>query len=110
MDLRAFYPTGESELLFNVPKYDFNWQINYYLGSPKPLPAGTRLEATGTWDNSPNNPFNPDPAAEVHWGDQSWEEMLLGLTMLQIDPNLDLDKLFQAPPRKNAKTEQRESR
>lgn len=100
MDMRAIYPTGESETLFNVPKYDFNWQINYYFPQPKPLPTGTKLEVTGVWDNSPNNRFNPDPAAEVHWGDQSWEEMLLGLTMLQIDPNLDLDKLFQAPPPK----------
>ena len=104
MDMRAIYPTGESETLFNVPKYDFNWQINYYFPQPKLLPRGTRLEVTGVWDNSANNKFNPDPAAEVHWGDQSWEEMLLGLTMLQIDPNTDLDKLFRSPP-KTEKTE-----
>jgi hypothetical protein len=101
MDLRAIYPTGESEALMHVPNYDFNWQINYYFEAPKPLPRGTKLEVTGTWDNSPNNRFNPDPSAEVHWGDQSWEEMLLGFTMLQIDPNQDLDKLFQAPPKKD---------
>lgn len=100
MDMRAIYPTGESEMLFNVPRYDFNWQINYYFPAPKLLPRGTKIEVTGVWDNSANNRFNPDPTAEVHWGDQSWEEMLLGLTMLQIDPNLDLDKLFQAPPKK----------
>jgi len=100
MDMRAIYPTGESETLFRVPNYDFNWQINYYFPAPKPLPRGTKLEVTGTWDNSANNRFNPDPTAEVHWGDQSWEEMLLGLTMLQIEPNADLDKLFQPPPKR----------
>ncbi|MGP0076526.1 MAG: thiol-disulfide isomerase [Bryobacteraceae bacterium] len=99
MDMRAIYPTGESETLFHVPHYDFNWQINYYFPTPKTLPRGTKLEVTGTWDNSANNRFNPDPKAEVHWGDQSWDEMLLGVTMLQIPPDADLDKLFQAPKR-----------
>jgi hypothetical protein len=100
MDMKAIYPTGESETLFHVPNYDFNWQINYYFPSPKLLPRGTKLEVTGTWDNSANNRFNPDPTSEVRWGDQSWEEMLLGLTMLQIEPNADLDKLFQPPPKR----------
>ena len=100
MDLKAIYPSGETEMLFDVPHYDFNWQINYYFPSPKLLPRGTKLEVTGIWDNSVNNRFNPDPKAEVRWGDQSWNEMLLGLTMLQIDPNADLDKLIQEPPKK----------
>jgi hypothetical protein len=104
MDLRATYPTGESETLFHVPHYDFNWQINYYFANPKPLPRGTRLEVTGTWDNSANNPFNPDPTAEVRWGDQSWEEMLQALIMLQIDPATDLDKLFQLRPQRKQPT------
>ena len=100
MDMQAIYPTGESEMLFHVPHYDFNWQINYYFPTPKTLPRGTKLEVTGTWDNSANNRYNPDPKAEVRWGDQSWDEMLLGLTMLQIDLNANLDKLFQPPPKK----------
>ena len=102
MDMAAVYPTGESEMLFHVPRYDFNWQINYYFPAPKVLPRGTKLEVTGTWDNSANNRYNPDPTVEVHWGDQSWDEMLLGLAMLQIDPNIDPDKLFQAPPEERA--------
>jgi hypothetical protein len=110
MDMRAVYPTGESETLFNVPNYDFNWQINYYFPSPKTLPRGTKLEVTATWDNSANNRYNPDPKAEVHWGDQSWDEMLLGLTMLQIDPNTDLDKLFQAPPKREQRASVTEPR
>jgi hypothetical protein len=74
----AKYPTGESEVLLHVPKYDFNWQHTYVLAQPKVLPAGTVIECTAHFDNSPNNKFNPDPKATVRWGDQSWEEMMIG--------------------------------
>ena len=70
------YPTGESEILLDVPKYDFNWQLSYYLQQPKVLPKGTKLEAIAWYDNSPNNPANPDASKRVLWGDQTWEEML----------------------------------
>jgi hypothetical protein len=75
---RAVYPNGESEILADIPKFDFNWQPYYYLETPKPLPRGTRIESTAYFDNSPNNPFNPDPAATVFWGPQSWDEMMIG--------------------------------
>jgi hypothetical protein len=100
MDMRAVYPTGETEMLFHVPRYDFRWQLFYNFASAKPAPRGTRIEITGAFDNSPNNPDNPDPKAEVHWGDQSWEEMLLGLVALQIDPKADPNKLFAPPPKR----------
>ena len=58
---RAVYPNGETEILLDIPKYDFNWQPYYYLETPKLLPAGTRIECTAYFDNSANNPFNPDP-------------------------------------------------
>ena len=74
----AKYPTGESEVLLHVPKYDFNWQHTYVLAQPKLLPAGTVIECVAHFDNSPNNKFNPDPSATVKWGDQSWEEMMIG--------------------------------
>jgi hypothetical protein len=74
----AKYPTGESEVLLNVPRYDFNWQHTYVLAEPKTLPKGTVIECIAHFDNSPNNKFNPDPKAEVRWGDQSWEEMMIG--------------------------------
>jgi len=74
----AKYPTGESEVLLHVPRYDFNWQHTYVLAQPKVIPAGTVIECTAHFDNSPNNKFNPDPKAEVKWGDQSWEEMMIG--------------------------------
>ena len=61
-EYRAIYPTGESEILARVPEYDFNWQITYKLEQPIPIPKGTRIEATALFDNSPNNPANPDPS------------------------------------------------
>ncbi len=73
----AHYPDGnEEELLFS--HYDFNWQESYLLADPLPLPAGTRLECIGHFDNSAENPNNPDPKAWVSWGEQTWEEMFIG--------------------------------
>jgi hypothetical protein len=84
--VRAIYPAGESEILLRVPNYDFNWQINYYLAKPKLLPKGTIIEVTGHYDNSVNNPFNPDPTVDVHYGEQTWEEMLNGFMDVAIEP------------------------
>ena len=97
MELRAVYPAGEKETLVNVPKYDFSWQETYMLEQPKLAPKGTRLEATAIWDNSANNRRNPDPTATVRWGDQSSQEMMTSLWILQIDPAADLDTLFEKP-------------
>ena len=72
------YPDGDREVLLNVPKYFFDWQALYRLASPKDVPAGTRLVAEGAFDNSIRNRFNPDPAATVRFGEQSWEEMFIG--------------------------------
>jgi len=58
------------------------------------MPAGTQLKLTAVYDNSLNNPANPDPNATVHFGDQSYEEMMLGVFAVQIDPPADLDTLF----------------
>ena len=59
----------------SVPHYDFNWQTLYVFTKPVAVPKGTRLEAVAHYDNSVNNKSNPDPTKEVHWGDQTWEEM-----------------------------------
>jgi hypothetical protein len=83
--MRAVYPNGESEILLDIPKFDFNWQPYYYLATPKPLPRGTRIEATGYFDNSANNPFNPDPTATVSWGPQTWDEMMIGWFDVAVD-------------------------
>lgn len=100
MTMSAVYPTGEGETLFDVPHYDFNWQQMYEFAIPKTMPAGTQLRLTAVYDNSLNNPANPDPTATVHWGDQSYEEMMLGVFAVQIDPLADLDKLFENPKKK----------
>lgn len=77
-EFRAIYPDGQTETLLRIPHYDFNWQPYYYLETPKLLPRGTRIEALATYDNSVNNPFNPNPNATIFWGPQSWDEMMIG--------------------------------
>src|SRR5262249_15314446 len=59
MDIQLEYPTGESQKLVSVPKFDFNWQMVYYQDKPISLPRGTRIKLDAHWDNSPNNPANP---------------------------------------------------
>lgn len=94
-EYRAIYPGGQSEILLRVPKYDFNWQLSYKLAEPKVLPPGTRIEATAWYDNSPNNPRNPDPGAEVRFGEQSWEEMLVGFFDAIIPADMPRRDLFR---------------
>ncbi len=71
-------PNGTRRTLLEVPRYDFNWQLAYRLAEPISVPRGSRLEATGWFDNSAKNPANPDPTKTVRWGPQTYEEMLLG--------------------------------
>lgn len=97
MTLSATYPTGEKDQLLRVPRYDFNWQLVYEMGQPKLLPKGTVLRADATFDNSPNNRFNPDPKAEVRWGDQTWEEMMVGFFDVAIPSKTDLAKVLGEP-------------
>jgi peroxiredoxin len=75
---RAEYPSGNEEILLDVPKYDFNWQNAYVFEEGKLIPKGTVLMCDGIYDNSAENLTNPDPTKEVRWGDQSWDEMMLG--------------------------------
>ena len=75
----ALWPDGRRETLLDVPKYDFNWQHSYVLAEPRRLPKGTTIHCVAHFDNSADNLSNPDPSATVHWGDQSWEEMLIGI-------------------------------
>lgn len=75
----ALYPDGSEETLLSVPNYDFNWQTTYLFEEPKLLPAGTVIQYNQSWDNSVQNPANPDPNRTVPWGQQSWDEMLFGV-------------------------------
>jgi len=81
------YPTGEKETLLAVPHYDFNWQLTYELSQPKVLPKGTVIDCVAHYDNSANNKFNPDPTKEVHYGEQTWEEMMFGFFDVSVPMN-----------------------
>lgn len=80
----AEYPDGKKETLLDVPHYDFNWQNAYVLAEPKRLPAGTVVMCRGVFDNSADNLNNPDPTKEVRWGDQTWDEMMLGSMVVSM--------------------------
>jgi peroxiredoxin len=77
-EYQAVYPDGKREVILSVPRYDFGWQTNYFFETPLRLPAGSRIECTAYFDNSKNNPNNPDPTRLVHWGEQTWDEMMIG--------------------------------
>jgi peroxiredoxin len=74
----AVYPDGKKEILLSVPRYNFNWQSIYRLEKPKPVPKGTKIQCLAHFDNSAKNLNNPDPTKKVFWGDQTWEEMMIG--------------------------------
>ena len=99
MRVRATYPDGREETLIDVPHYDFNWQTTYVLKEPAVLPRGTRLLSVAGYDNTANNKFNPDPAATVHWGDQTTDEMHIAFLELVIDCAADPNSLFQTAPK-----------
>ncbi len=77
-EFKAVYPDGKREVLLAVPRYDFGWQTNYFFEQPLRLPAGSKIECTAHFDNSAGNPNNPDPTKLVHWGEQTWDEMMIG--------------------------------
>jgi hypothetical protein len=83
--LEATYPDGRTETILDVPKYDFNWQTDYVFKQPLKLPKGTRVHTTAWYDNSAANKSNPDPTVDVHWGDQTWQEMQFTAFAFSVD-------------------------
>lgn len=77
-EYKATFPDGTSKILLSVPRYDFSWQTYYVLKDPIAVPKGTRIDCVAHFDNSTNNKYNPDPTKAVRWGDQTWEEMMIG--------------------------------
>ncbi len=71
-------PDGARTTLLDLPHYDFNWQIDYRLKEPLDVPIRSKLVVTAWYDNSKNNPANPDPNKDVGWGEQTWDEMMNG--------------------------------
>ena len=74
----AYLPNGTERELLSVSRYDFNWQTAYEYVEPVALPAGTRMEVVAHWDNSADNPNNPDPTKDVRFGVESTAEMMVG--------------------------------
>ncbi|HVO99192.1 MAG TPA: cytochrome c [Bryobacteraceae bacterium] len=91
---KVVYPDGRTETVLNIPRYDFAWQLEYNLEEPLPMPKGTRIECTAHFDNSANNPANPNPNIVVRWGDQSWDEMMIGWFDVIIPASADPAKLL----------------
>jgi len=87
-------PGGHMHTLLRIPHYDFYWQLSYRLADPLPLKAGTLLQAVATFDNSRNNPHNPDPDSAVTWSGQTWAEMMVGFFDVAVDPSVDKAKFF----------------
>jgi hypothetical protein len=84
----VIYPDGKSETILKLDQWSLNWQLSYKLETPLKLDPGAKMKATAWWDNSPNNPANPDPKKDVQWGEQSWEEMLIGFFDVAVDPKI----------------------
>ena len=85
------YPDGRDVTILDVPKFDFNWQINYELAEPLKIPAGSKISGIGVYDNSLANRWNPAPHLEVFWSEQSWDEMYQPFTEYSVDSQ-DLTK------------------
>jgi hypothetical protein len=85
MTYTVIYPDGRNEIVLRVPKFDFGWQTDYWLSEPLALPKGSKLHVRAHFDNSAANRANPDPAATVRWGDQTWEEMMIGFFTYTIE-------------------------
>lgn len=97
MEYKVFYPDGKSEVLLNVPAYSFNWQMAYRPQKPIRIPAGSKIQVTGYFDNSAKNKFNPDPTKAVRQGEPTYDEMMMGFmdytaekpqTLAKVDPKV----------------------
>jgi hypothetical protein len=97
MTYTLIYPDGKSEMILNVPRYDFNWQLEYdtYIKVAK----GSKLRVEAHFDNSAGNRFNPDPEHDVFYGEQTWEEMMIGYVGVIVDDtHIDPRQLFEKDP------------
>jgi hypothetical protein len=85
----ALYPDGSRKILLDVPHYDIHWETTYRLSEPEFLPGGTTIHCIAYFDNSANNPANPNPNVDVRWGPQVWDEMMIGyIDVAQADQDL----------------------
>jgi len=97
MKYKLVYPDGHEQVVLNVPKYDFNWQLGYDLAQPIKISAGTKLIVEAHYDNSVNNKFNPDPNRTVYNGNMTWEEMFSPFFAITVDKSVNPAKAITAP-------------
>ena len=104
-EYRVVFPNGETRTILRVPQYNWHWQLWYNLAEPIDLPPGARIECTAHFDNSKNNLENPDPSKTVIWGQQSWDEMMVGFFNLVYDPKISpKDLLPESKPATGTKS------
>jgi hypothetical protein len=94
------YPDGREQTILDVPKFDFNWQIQYELETPLHIPAGSKILGIGFYDNSPKNKWNPAPEKEVYWSEQSWDEMYQPFTEYSVDSQMLSEMTVTRTPQK----------
>jgi mono/diheme cytochrome c family protein len=99
---RLVFPDGETRTILNVPHYNWHWQLWYNLAEPITLPVGTRIECTTHFDNSANNPENPDPTKTVIWGQQSFDEMMVCFFNVAFPAQLSAKDILPLPKPKAA--------
>jgi hypothetical protein len=92
-EYNIIHPDGQIETLLRV-HWNFYWQMSYRLANPMPLKAGTMLQAVAWYDNSKNNPHNPDPTVAVRWGDQTYDEMMVGFFDVAVPAGMDKQQYF----------------
>jgi len=97
MTMKLEYPSGETETLVSVPHYNYLWQNLYFEDKPMEIPKGTKVEISCHWDNSINNPLNPDPTKAIRWGPQSFDEMLVGFVGVIVDRDVKPESLISRP-------------
>ena len=96
-EYNILHPDGSAETLLRV-NYNFYWQLSYRLAEPRPIAAGTTLQAVAWFDNSKNNPHNPDPTSAVYWGDQTYDEMMVGFFDVAVPADVDKNRFFIRQP------------
>lgn len=92
MTYTVTWPDGRSEIVLRVPRFDFGWQTDYWLAEPLALPKGSTMHVSAHFDNSAANRHNPDPTATVRWGDQTWEEMMIGFFTYTVEEQPPLQR------------------
>ena len=85
MEFKVVFPNGKSEVVLNVPNYDFGWQTVYYYKKPIAIPKGSKFVVTAIYDNSAKNKFNPNPNVDIRWGDPTYEDMMIGWLEFAVD-------------------------